>query len=96
MGSLRYLNSILTILTVVMTLQLWTVWTGSGSPTPTGSPPPLSPTQAWAEGIPDAGAQRKQMVDLLKQLVQESAAQTKMFKNGEARVRVEGKQRDPE
>ena len=57
MKGLKYLNSVLTILAVLLALQLWTTWNQS----------PVDFAQdAQAQGIPDAGAQRKQMIDELK------------------------------
>mgnify|MGYP006908264419 CR=1 FL=1 len=82
MRSLRYLNSILTVLAVLLALQLWTTWTMT--------PQATVATSAQAKGgIPDAGSQRKQMVDLLKTLTQQSSELNAMFASGSARVSVE-------
>lgn len=87
MRSIRYLNSILTVLAVLLTLQLWTSWTSSG-PAVDGAAPAL------AAGIPNAGAQRKQMVDLLKRVVQQNEQMIEMFQSGQARVRVESRSKE--
>ena len=48
MGSLRYLNTILTVLAILLSLQLWTTWTTASSDT-TGIAA-LGPRTAWAGG----------------------------------------------
>jgi hypothetical protein len=58
MSNLRYLNTILTVLAVLLAAQLWTTWTGGASMS----------SEARAAGIPDQGAQNQQMIDLLKLL----------------------------
>ncbi|MHC4994586.1 MAG: hypothetical protein ACYTGQ_05975, partial [Planctomycetota bacterium] len=58
MNSTRYLNTILTVIAVLLTLHLFTFWSSTdGVATP-----------AMAQGIPDAGAQRLMMVNELKSL----------------------------
>ncbi len=86
MRSLRYLNVVLTVLTVVLTLHLWTLWTGEALSSVTPS--------AHAGGLPDAGAQRKEMIDLLKGMNQKMDQLAALLKSGEARVRVEGAKKD--
>ena len=96
MRSLRYLNTILTLLTVLLALQLWTVWTapipapGSalGSDQSLAQAFPLT-SEAYAAGIPNAGQQRKEMINLLKKQTQRIDELVAMFKSGEARIRVE-------
>lgn len=84
MRSLGYLNAILTVLAVLLTLNLWTAWTA----TPGGEL--LSAAQpAHAQGLANAAQQRKEMVDLLKQLNVEFAELKKTLAKGELRVRVE-------
>lgn len=82
MRSLRYLNSILTVLAVLLALQLWTTWTMSPHTA-------VATTVEAKGGIPDAGSQRKQMIDLLKTLTQQSSELNGMFASGSARVSVE-------
>ena len=92
MRSLRYLNGVLTILAILLSLQLWTSWTLSSSAS--GTARVLGPQSAYAAGIPNAGAQRKEMVDLLKKQVKQTEALTEMFQSGKARVRVERRGKD--
>lgn len=58
MKDTRYLNIILTLLTIVMALNLAVSWSRS---------PDMLP-QAHAQGIPDEGAQRNQIIEQLKSL----------------------------
>ncbi len=81
MGSLRYLNAVLTVLVVLCALTLWTLWSG-GSAGPLAKP-------AYAVGIPNAGQQRQQIVDQLKQLSQKIEALHNLFRSGQARVKLE-------
>jgi hypothetical protein len=83
MRSIRYLNVILTVIAVLLTLQLWTSWTG-------GPAPQFDNTaHAQAGGIPNAGAQRLEMINLLKKLNQNVESQTQLMRSGKVRVRVE-------
>lgn len=83
MRSLRYLNGVLTVLAVLLTLHLLTTWTLV--------PAPSFEQQANAQAAPgtDPGMQRRQMIDLLKLLVQRTEEQTELLKSGQVRVRVE-------
>lgn len=83
MRSLRYLNTILTVLAILLSLNLWMQWTQ----TPAAALPITS--QAQAAGLPDSGAQLQQQIELLKQLNRTSEELTGLFKNGQARVRTE-------
>ena len=89
MRSLRYLNTILTILTVLLALQIWTAWTAPapGSDRSVAQALPLV-SQAQAAGIPNAGQQRKQMIDLLKQQSQKADELINLLTSGEVRVRI--------
>ena len=84
MRSLRYLNTVLTLIAVLLTLNLWTMW----SVTPGGELVGLA-TNASAAGIPNAGAQRKAMVDALKQVNVNLGAIHTMLKDGSVRVKIE-------
>jgi len=84
MRSIRYLNTVLTILTVLLALQLWTTWTTVGADHGL-----TVATPAQAVGIPNGGAQREQMISLLKQQVAQTKTLTSMFRTGEARVKLE-------
>lgn len=84
MHSLKFLNSILTVLAVLLSLQLYTSWSAPTAPT--------LATPAHAQeggGIPNAGAQRREMIDLLKRLSQQVEELNGQFKSGKARVTVE-------
>ena len=84
MRALRYLNTVLTIIALLLTLQLWTSWTQG---TAQGQLPDVAtPAQA---AIPNAAAQRKQMIDLIKQTNQNISDLTELFKSGKARVSMQ-------
>ena len=83
MKSLRYLNTMLTVIAVLLTVNVWTLW--SMAP---GDALSVA-TEARADGLTNAGAQRKQMVDAIKQVQKEVGEVKSMFKNGTARVRLE-------
>ena len=63
MRSLTYLNSILTVLAVLLVMVLWTMWTT----TPAGDTLTMT-QQAHAAGIPNAGQQRKEILDAVKKV----------------------------
>ena len=86
-SGIRYLNGVLTVLAILLSLQLWTQWTAA----PNGKPITLASEAHAAGGIPNAGAQRQQMVDLLKKVVQQNDKLIGMFNSGQARVKVESK-----
>lgn len=90
MRSLRYLNTVLTILCVLVSLQLWTAWTvpGPGTTMAVAEAYPLV-SEAQAAGIPNAGEQRKQMIDELKQQSRQIDDLMSLLQSGEVRVRVE-------
>jgi len=81
MRSLRYLNSVLTVIAVLLTLNLYTMWTVTG---------PEVATEAQAQGIPNAGAQRAETLAQLKLLNKTNLGIYELLKTGKARVRVEG------
>jgi len=90
MRSVRYLNAILTILAVLLALNLWVTWAA----TPGGQA--LSWAKpAQAAGIPNAGEQRKEMVDLLKALNVKVAQLTDLVQSGKVRVQVEAPPQEP-
>ena len=88
MRSLRYLNSVLTILAVLLALQLWTHWTGEAAYRPGTGLTTASEVMAAGGGIPNAGAQRKQMIDQLKRQTDAIENLTEMFRNGQAKIRM--------
>lgn len=80
MRSLRYLNGILTVLAVLLGLQLWTSWTANTS-VDVAAP-------AYAQGIPDAGAQRLQIIDQLKLLNSRTEELKGLLLSGKVQVKV--------
>jgi hypothetical protein len=63
MRSLRYLNGVLTIIAVLLTLNLWTFWHASPG---TAALPGVE--RAEAAGLANAGSQRREIIDQLKQV----------------------------
>ena len=78
MRSIRYLNTMLTVLAVLLALHLWTAWMSA----------PGASSDALAQGIPDAGSQRQQMIDQLKLLNQKTDNIQGLLKSGKIRVVV--------
>lgn len=83
MRSIKYLNTILTVLAVLLSLQLYTTWMSPDAPSM------ATAARAQEGGLPNAAAQRREMIDLLKRLCQQVEELNGQFKAGSARVRVE-------
>lgn len=83
MKSLRYLNMMLTVIAVLLTVNVWTLWSMPASGTLSVA------SEARADGLTNGGAQRKQIIDAIKQVDGRVGELTAMFKNGTARVRME-------
>ncbi len=83
MPSLRYLNVVLTVLAVLLGLNLWTSW----HQTPTGELGLDNP--AHAAGLPDAAAQRREIIDQLKLLVNKTGTLADLLKSGEVRIKTD-------
>ena len=76
MNATRYLNTILTVLAVLLSLNLFTAWSsGDGMATP-----------VMAQGIPDEGAQRVQIINELKKLNQQTGEIKSLLSSGKLRV----------
>ena len=88
MRSLRYLNAILTVLTVLLALHLWTLWTGDGVGRLAPTSRVADAASRGAAGIPNSSAQRKEMVDLLKQQNRKTDELIGLFRSGTARVKL--------
>ena len=88
MQSVKYLNVVLTAITILLALQLWTSWAGASLDQPIEL---VSP--AHAAGIPNAGHQRQQIVDRLKEVSAKLDQLNDQFRSGKARVRI-GNQSD--
>lgn len=86
MKNLRYLNSILTIIAVLLTLNLWTLWTGSSSPVADFAAPAHAQVN---EGLANAGAQRSEMIALLKKQISATESLTALLKSGTVKVKVD-------
>ncbi len=84
MKSLRYLNTVLTMIAVLLTVNIWTLWTV----TPGGNALSMA-TQAQAAGMVNAAQQRKDIVDVLKKINADTGELKSMLKGGSARVRLE-------
>jgi hypothetical protein len=78
MAGSRYLNGVLTVLCVLLTLNLYTAWTTGGDYV----------ASAYAQGIPDEGAQRMQIIDQLKLMNTKMDQLNAMLTSGKARVTV--------
>ena len=93
MRSLRYLNTVLTVIAVLLTMQLWTTWSAGSASWPGASVAQArtrSQAASRASGIPNSGEQRAETVRQLKKLNQNTETLIGLFRNGKARVRVEG------
>lgn len=82
MRSLRYLNSILTVLAVLLALQLWTTFT-------TSSVTLTTPQAASAQGVVNPSEQRKDMIELLTKINQQMAATNDLLRSGQMKVQVD-------
>ena len=84
MRSIRYLNTVLTIIAILLTLNLWTLWVI----TPGGQMLSMA-GDAYAQGTANAAEQRKSMIDELKQNNEKVGEIINMLKKGSAKVTVE-------
>jgi hypothetical protein len=84
MRSLRYLNTVLTLIAVLLTVNIWTLWTV----TPGGSALSVA-TQARAAGIANAAQQRIDMINALKSINTDTTKLKSMLQGGSARVRLD-------
>ncbi|MFA9480194.1 hypothetical protein ACERK3_18125 [Phycisphaerales bacterium AB-hyl4] len=93
MHSMKYLNGVLTVLAVVLTLNLWVALTDSD----TAASDRLTMTQqahAQAAGPPNSAQQRREMIDAIKQTNTQLAELKSLLTSGEVRVRAELPARD--
>lgn len=84
MKSLRYLNTVLTVIAVLLTVNLWTLWTV----TPGGDALSVA-SQARAAGLTNGGQQRKEIIDVLKRINADTGEVKSMLSGGNIRVRLE-------
>jgi hypothetical protein len=95
MRSLRYLNLMLTVIAVLLTLQLWTAWaTGPALLSSTAEAATGKHTRSYKaakrSGIVNAGEQRADTNKRLDQLLKKTDTLIGLFRSGKARVRIEG------
>ena len=83
MRPIQYLNTVLTVIAVLLSLNLWAMWTQSGFSTV-----PSAQAQAGIP-LPDPGVQRNEMNNQLRAINEKLAELNAQFKGGTARVRVE-------
>ncbi len=84
MKSLRYLNTVLALIAVLLTVTIWTLWTV----TPGGSALSVA-TETQAAGIANAAQQRIDMITELKKINVSTGELKSMLKSGSVRVRLE-------
>ena len=84
MKSLRYLNTVLTLIAVLLTVNIWTLWN-----TAPGANAVSFASPAQAVGLTNAAQQRKEMISVLKKINSDSAELKSLLANGSARVRLE-------
>ncbi len=84
MNNSKYLNTVLTVIAVLLGLNLWVG--AHQSPAAAAMDPA---TEALAQGRTDAGAQRKAMIDELKNLGSKVDAMSKKLGDGSVKVTVE-------
>jgi len=86
MRSLRYLNGVLTIIAVLLTLNLWGQWHSSAQPEVLPATP-----RAHAQGLANDKKQRMEMIGLLKDInVKLDAIKGRLDKPFEVKVPGEG------
>jgi len=88
MKPITYLNGILTVLAVLLTLNLWTQWHAG----PGAAQLPGLAQQAHARDVPapaSGGAQRKVMIDELKRIKGDTQQISQLLSSGKLRVLVE-------
>jgi len=86
MKSLRYLNTILTVIAVLLTLNLWTQWAGSPVNLPTGGGTAHAATD---EGLQNPANQRNEMITQLRKQVAATENLTALLKSGNVKVKVD-------
>ena len=81
MSMMRYLNTVLTVLAILLALNLWTSWQQA--------PSESFVRPAHAQGLANAGKQRKQIIDQLKQVNVQLGELQKTLEEGKVRVKVQ-------
>lgn len=86
MKTFRYMNAVLTVIAVLLTLNLWTMWTAGTTPANTSLD---FTTPAQAQGLANAGSQRQEMITAIKAQTVAITEMSKTLKSGQVRVRIE-------
>ena len=97
MRSMRYLNAVLTVLAVLLAANVWALISAPersllqpesalAQSRSTGAAPAAG---AAASGIPDAGSQRKEIIDALKRIAAQNEELANLLRSGSVRVKVE-------
>jgi len=89
MRSLRYLNTVLTLIAILLTLNLWTVWTAGPAPVELASDAHAAPAVDPMIGTENSGERQKQMVGELKALNKAVSALDSTLTSGKVRVTVD-------
>jgi hypothetical protein len=88
MRTLRYLNGVLTVIAVLLTLNVWTMWQTAGQ----SNPRPSLTEPAHAVGRTNAGQQREKIIGQLKQANAQLGELHAMLAEGKLTVQVKGRQ----
>lgn len=91
MPSLRYLNTILTVLAVLLTVHLWTAWTHPGGSLASLPPAPAglelaTPAHAQIGNLP--AEQRQRQIQLLERLTTQVEKLNTLLESGNAKAKV--------
>ena len=81
--SLKYLNGVLTLIAVLLTLNLWAMW----NVMPGGQVATMT-SEVHAQGVMNAAAQRNAMVKELKKVNKEVVLLKNLFVSGKAKVLI--------
>ena len=84
MRSSQYLNTVLTVIAVLLTMHLWRMWYSGPAENPW-----VDSAEAVPFGIPNASAQRQKIVNLMKQLNEKTGELTRLFQTGQAKVKID-------
>ncbi|MCC5828707.1 MAG: hypothetical protein JJU36_04605 [Phycisphaeraceae bacterium] len=91
MPSLRYLNTILTILAVLLTINLWTLWTHPGglSGSLEANRALDLATPAYAQPGVQPAEQRAKQIQIMEKISTQIEQQNELLRTGAARIRIE-------
>jgi hypothetical protein len=89
MRSLRYLNSVLTVIAVLLSANVYALWTSTPGGEAFWPAQRANAAERPEPGVPNASQQRKEMVDLLKNVNAQLGDLKSSLKDGTVRVRIE-------